>query len=236
MYVLGNPIRYNDPTGHRNCEEDGYDCPGDTITKIITAPANPHSDWNSGRYSGCFMCHAAVANGRIELTNSQLAASYNNAVNFQAKEGALLLASGGAGVVVGLSLPVAGAATTACALDAECAKIADNAFVKVDRSSADSSMTELGLRTSYSGGRIWLTQYQYVKEISDPEEFETILYKQSLWSETAGKFSDGATMRLVNIGNATPAGVTNMVNGIPQWFTTSDVPPELLQVIKSINP
>ena len=28
MYVLGNPVRYNDPTGHRNCEEDGYDCPG----------------------------------------------------------------------------------------------------------------------------------------------------------------------------------------------------------------
>ncbi len=34
-YALNNPIRYNDPTGHRNCEEDGYNCPGD---KIIDKP------------------------------------------------------------------------------------------------------------------------------------------------------------------------------------------------------
>jgi len=27
-YTLDNPIRYNDPTGHRNCEEDGFNCPG----------------------------------------------------------------------------------------------------------------------------------------------------------------------------------------------------------------
>jgi RHS repeat-associated protein len=25
-YVNNNPVRYNDPTGHRNCEEDGYNC------------------------------------------------------------------------------------------------------------------------------------------------------------------------------------------------------------------
>jgi RHS repeat-associated protein len=28
-YAFNNPIRYTDPTGHRNCEEDGYHCPGD---------------------------------------------------------------------------------------------------------------------------------------------------------------------------------------------------------------
>jgi len=28
-YVNNNPLRYTDPTGHRNCEEDGYNCPGD---------------------------------------------------------------------------------------------------------------------------------------------------------------------------------------------------------------
>lgn len=28
-YANNNPIRYNDPTGHKNCEEDGYNCSGD---------------------------------------------------------------------------------------------------------------------------------------------------------------------------------------------------------------
>jgi len=28
-YAEDNPVRYNDPTGHRNCDEDGY-CPGNT--------------------------------------------------------------------------------------------------------------------------------------------------------------------------------------------------------------
>jgi RHS repeat-associated protein len=27
-YVLNNPVDSTDPTGHRNCEEDGYNCPG----------------------------------------------------------------------------------------------------------------------------------------------------------------------------------------------------------------
>jgi RHS repeat-associated protein len=31
-YTNNNPVRYTDPTGHRNCEEDGYNCPGDKIT------------------------------------------------------------------------------------------------------------------------------------------------------------------------------------------------------------
>jgi hypothetical protein len=30
-YALNNPLKYIDPSGHRNCEEDGYNCwPGDT--------------------------------------------------------------------------------------------------------------------------------------------------------------------------------------------------------------
>lgn len=28
-YASNNSIRYNDPTGHRNCEEDGYNCSDD---------------------------------------------------------------------------------------------------------------------------------------------------------------------------------------------------------------
>lgn len=36
-YVLNNPLRYTDPTGHRNCEEDGYNCPGNDIVSIRIA-------------------------------------------------------------------------------------------------------------------------------------------------------------------------------------------------------
>jgi RHS repeat-associated protein len=31
-YVNNSPVRYTDPSGHRNCEEDGYNCAGDDIT------------------------------------------------------------------------------------------------------------------------------------------------------------------------------------------------------------
>ncbi len=44
-YVQNNPIRYNDPTGHRNCEEDGYNCPGSSYSSGMggsgVAPAPP---------------------------------------------------------------------------------------------------------------------------------------------------------------------------------------------------
>ncbi|GAB1472091.1 hypothetical protein MASR2M66_29690 [Chloroflexota bacterium] len=33
-YVANNPLRYIDPTGHRNCEEDGYNCPGDSKASV----------------------------------------------------------------------------------------------------------------------------------------------------------------------------------------------------------
>ena len=33
-YTSNNPIRYVDPSGHRNCEEDGYNCPGNDIQYI----------------------------------------------------------------------------------------------------------------------------------------------------------------------------------------------------------
>jgi hypothetical protein len=39
-YVLNDPIRYNDPTGHRNCEEDGYNCPGDDYASSLKTYAS----------------------------------------------------------------------------------------------------------------------------------------------------------------------------------------------------
>jgi len=35
-YTTNNPLRYTDPTGHRNCEEDGYNCPGDGDPPKVT--------------------------------------------------------------------------------------------------------------------------------------------------------------------------------------------------------
>jgi RHS repeat-associated protein len=45
-FVNNNPVRYTDPTGHRTCEEDGYNCEGDdyvspTPTPTPTATATP---------------------------------------------------------------------------------------------------------------------------------------------------------------------------------------------------
>ena len=40
-YVQNNPLRYIDPTGHRNCEEDGYNCPDDlTIDDLLRSYNN----------------------------------------------------------------------------------------------------------------------------------------------------------------------------------------------------
>ena len=35
-YVANNPLRYIDPTGHRNCEEDGYNCPDNDSGLFLT--------------------------------------------------------------------------------------------------------------------------------------------------------------------------------------------------------
>jgi RHS repeat-associated protein len=83
-YVSNNPLRYTDPTGHRNCEEDGYNCPGDKKPYRPTYNNPDYSDWNSRNYGGCFKCHAGVANGQIALTNAQLAEAYSNITTWQA--------------------------------------------------------------------------------------------------------------------------------------------------------
>jgi RHS repeat-associated protein len=114
--------------------------------------------------------------------------------------------------------------------------IPDDAFVRFDPSEFDSSISASGLQTRYSNGRIWLTKFKYVKNIINPRDLETILYRRNLWSEVIGKFSKGATLRWIKINSATPAGVTNQTNGVPQWFITYDVPPSLFEPVGSILP
>jgi RHS repeat-associated protein len=101
-YTLGNPIKFKDPSGHGVDCGIGMGCVSDP-QPIITPPdggggsgggglcqachnvpkptnyTNPdYSDWYSGTYGGCFMCHSAVANGQVMLTNSQLAIADRN--------------------------------------------------------------------------------------------------------------------------------------------------------------
>jgi hypothetical protein len=52
-YVSNNPLRYTDPTGHRNCEEDGYNCPGDKYTfrdRIQYAARSAAQKWKVPSY------------------------------------------------------------------------------------------------------------------------------------------------------------------------------------------
>ncbi len=75
-YVANNPLRFVDPSGHSLAEFDPG--PGGGGRSPVTVPAwhpsSQYSSWNSSQYSGCFRCHAAVANNRSALTNSELAA------------------------------------------------------------------------------------------------------------------------------------------------------------------
>jgi hypothetical protein len=116
-------------------------------------------------------------------------------------------------------------------------RIADDAFVRFDPASFDKSIDSSGILQRYFGdNKVWLTQYKYVKEITDPKSLETILYRQNLWSDVAGKFDSGATLRLIqNAEGAVPAGVTNMVNGIPQWRLLRDIPANDLKTITTIG-
>ena len=54
-YALNNPIRYNDPTGHRNCEEDGYNCAGSGSSSSSSSSSddNGSSDKTSDTGDSC---------------------------------------------------------------------------------------------------------------------------------------------------------------------------------------
>jgi RHS repeat-associated protein len=255
-YTNNNPINYNDPSGHRACDDDysrgcnkvnppgsgggsggGYNY-GDGGSNDFDSPFNntiiddyirgwqlvgtawsifnnPDAGWEAWGISGGYMlgwvgAHVALGVG----------------------VGGLVCVATGPGCVAAVEgvLGIGGGGRAAKNL------IPGNSFVRIDPIQFDTSIKDLGLLTRYSNGKIWLTQYQYVNTISKSSQFETILYRQNLWPQTAGKFGNGATMRLVDINSATPAGVTNMINGIPQWYVTSNLPPETLTIIGRIYP
>ncbi len=114
--------------------------------------------------------------------------------------------------------------------------ISDGAFVRFDPAAFDGSINAGGIQTRYfSDGKIWLTKYEDIKNITNASDLNTVLYRKNLWPVTQGKFDGGATLRIVgNVKDPIPSGVTNMTNGVRQWHITSDIAPQDMSVLYRI--
>jgi RHS repeat-associated protein len=115
--------------------------------------------------------------------------------------------------------------------------IPDDAFVRFDPSKYDKSISELGIQKRFlNDEKIWMTKYGDIKNVKNAKELETILYRKNLWPSVEGRFSEGATLRVVNnVDDAVAAGVTNRTNGVRQWRITRDVSPNDLEIIGRIG-
>ena len=115
--------------------------------------------------------------------------------------------------------------------------ISDEAFVRFDPKWTTNSILENGIQSKYfSDGKVWFTKYKYIKDIMDPKQLETILYNQKLWPNVTGKFDSGAVLyEMKNIKDPILAGVTNKINGIPQWYIQGDIPRQDLEIVKILS-
>ena len=265
-YVNNNPINFNDPSGHRYCDDYyGRGC------NVVNPPGSGgssgggtgggsgggggNSSGNSGSNNSGSPSQLPIVDGYVRgwqlvgtawwiLNNPDAgiedwAISGGYIVGWVGAHAALAVGVGGLACVAagpGCVAAVEGALGIGAGSGVTKLIIPGNSFVRIDPIQADTSINDFGLLTRYSNGKIWITQFQYVNNITDPRQFETVLYRQNLWTQTAGKFGYGATMRLVDIQSAAPAGITNMVNGIPQWFVPSNIPPESLEIIRRLYP
>jgi hypothetical protein len=107
--------------------------------------------------------------------------------------------------------------------------IDDEAFVHVTTNSAASNILEKGLDPQISG---FVTKWKYVKNVVDPREFNGILYKQSLWGTTAGRFDNGATILQIEGKAKFLSPRTNWVNGVPQYKFYDLIHPKNIKIIK----
>jgi RHS repeat-associated protein len=105
-YVHNDPINHNDPTGHDvGCSAADPKCKDQNTFTAKDQEAlykAQYNAWNSSRYSGCFKCHAAVANSQIALTGWQLENAHQNMQEWQAVGYTPLVAT--TGVVGGAEL------------------------------------------------------------------------------------------------------------------------------------
>lgn len=156
-------------------------------------------------------------------------------------EEAILTASGERATIFGLSVLKRPLAALSNKLRNAFSKnpmgISDDAFVRFDPLEFDSSIDDLGIQKRFfADEKIWLTKYGDIKNIKNASDLETILYRKNLWPDVRGKFSNGATLRLVdNVDDAVFAGMTNKTDGVRQWRLLRDVPPNDLGQIKGIK-
>jgi hypothetical protein len=182
------------------------------------------------------MCHSAVANGQIILTNSQLASSYSSATRAQGYGASLIVASGVIGVGIGLSLPAATAGAGTCA-STGCAKtieqtfegastIADDAYVAIHPITADVSIDSVGLSPGAADSEyVWVTQMKYYKGLNLETAADNAGVDVSKW------LSQPVTLWEVmntseNIANLQPD--YGAFGNIPQWISSSPLYPMIM--------
>jgi hypothetical protein len=107
--------------------------------------------------------------------------------------------------------------------------ITDDAFVHVTTPRGASNILSNGLDPKISG---FVTKWKYVKNVTNPSEFNTMLYKQSAWPETLGKFDNGFSILKIDATPSFYSPRTNWINGIPQYKFNSSIDPSLITKIK----
>jgi RHS repeat-associated protein len=245
IYVNDNPIYYIDPSGH-------IATPGDSGGTETSADIAYYEQRNRALYcqAGYTLYCSYAENHPVDTAVSisagligagiapEMPFLFQGAKSIISAFGWNLLRQCSSSLTCWRILSILTGAGTNCT-QANTDVIPDEAFVKIDPIASDISIAKRGLDLSFSrDGRLWLTQFKYAKQFLnvDPATFEQVLYSQAEWQLRKGDFASGATFRLVMIDTAVPAGVTNIVNGIPQWYIISNVPSDLLQVIWRIFP
>ncbi len=207
---------------------DGLPCLSCHGPNKTTPVGGVYSDWFSGAHGGCFMCHAAVANGQTMLANSQMATSYGNATTAQGYGALVIIGSGAAAIIIGYFLPTATAGTTACSAYSACytavedmfegaKSISDDAYVAIQPAGADASIITNGLSPAEAGSDyVWVTQMRYVRSVDLASAADNLMVDAAKWTSqplTLWELKETAQSLQPYFG----AGLGN----VPQWASSS---------------
>jgi RHS repeat-associated protein len=107
--------------------------------------------------------------------------------------------------------------------------LVDDAYVHITTPEGAKNILSKGLDPEISG---FVTKWKYVKNITNGSDFNTMLYSQKLWSQTAKKFDKGFNILHINAKPSFFSPRTNWINGIPQYKFHSIVDPSLINKIK----
>ena len=219
----------NPPSGTGGGNGNG----GGTCTKCHSnnppsAPQNPYSDWYSGTYSGCFMCHAAQSYNQTSLTNSQLAAYNETLYNYGGYYGMAALGGAAIGTGIGLSFSATLTSGGACASNSQCltsvddmfegaSNIADDAYVAIHPAVANASIIKNGLDPAKAGSEyVYLTQMKYIRGVDLVSAADNLVVDAGKWTSqpiTLWEVSNTAQNLQPYLG----PGLGN----VPQWVSSS---------------